>query len=80
MLAEHSLPQEQEHQQPHRERRLHDDQRGQQQSEDLQRKPQHRGRGAREPARAPEQPPGERQTQVLVVRRLPCIERLQRDP
>jgi len=80
VLSEHALPQEQKHQQPHRERRLHDHQGGQQQGEDLQRKPQHRGRGAREPARALEQAPGERQAQVLFVRRLSGIERLERDP
>gem|GEM_PF-3870417 len=80
MLAEHSLRQEHQHQQPRRERRLHHYQRREQQCHDLQRPAEDRKPGARQPAGTPQQAPGQRQAQVLVVGRLLGVHRLEGDP
>lgn len=80
VLAEHSLCQEQQHQQAERERRLHDHQRSQQQRHDLEREAEDRQARAQQPAGAPDQAPRQRQAQVLVVGRLLGVHRLQGDP
>ena len=70
VLAEHPLAEEQQHEQAHRERRLHDHQRRQQQRHDLQRPAEDRQARAEQPARAPHEPPDQRQAQVLLRGRL----------
>jgi hypothetical protein len=80
VLAQHSLSEKHQHQQADGERGLHDHERSEQQREDLQRKAEDRQARAEQPARPPEQAPGERQTQVLLVGRLPGIHRLEGDP
>ncbi len=80
MLAEHPLREEQQHEQPDRERRLHDDERREQQRDHLKRPAGDREPGADQPARALGQPPRQRESQVLVGRRLLGVERLDRDP
>ncbi len=56
-LAQHPLGEEHQHQQAGRERRLHDDQRSEQQRDDLQRPAEDREAGAEQPARAPARGP-----------------------
>ncbi len=80
VLAEHSLCEEHQHEQPAGERRLHDDERRQQQSDDLQRPAEHRQSRPEQPAPATQQAPDERDAKVLAVRRLLRVHRLQRDP
>ena len=80
VLAEHPLPDEQQHEQARGERRLHDDQRREQQRDHLQRPAEDRQARAEHPARALEQAPDQRQAQVLLVGRLLGVHRLQRDP
>jgi len=80
VLAEHPLRDEQQHQQPHRERGLHDDQRGQQQRDHLQRPAEDRQPGAEQPAGAHDQVAHQPQAQVLVAGGLPGVHRLERDP
>jgi len=80
VLAEHALPQDQQHQQPAGERGLHHQQRRQQQRQHLQRPAQHRQAGAEQPASPPHQATDQRRAQVLLVRRLARVHRLQRDP
>jgi hypothetical protein len=80
MLAEHALREEHQHQQTGGEGRLHDHQWSEQQGQHLQRPAQDRQAGAGQPAGSPEQAPGERQAQVLLVGRLLGIHRLERDP
>jgi hypothetical protein len=80
VLPEHPLGDEQQHEQAHRERRLHHHQRSEQQREDLKREAEDRKAGAQQPARPPEQAPREREAQVRVVGRLPGVHRLQGDP
>ncbi len=80
VLAEHPLRDEHQHEQAGGERRLDHHQRSQQQREDLQWPAEDRQPCAGEPAGAPEQAPDERHAQVLLVGRLPGIERLERDP
>ncbi len=80
VLAEHALAEQQQHEQPRGERGLDDDQRSEQQGDHLQRPAEDRQAGAEHPAAAPEQPPHERQSQMLLVRRLARVHRLQRDP
>jgi hypothetical protein len=80
VLAEYPLAQEQQHQQAGRERRLDNDQWRQQQSHHLERPAQDREPRAHQPAGAPEQSAHQRQPQVLLVRRLPGVHRLQGDP
>ncbi len=80
VLAEHPLRDEHQHEQAGGERGLDDHQRRQQQGEDLQRPAEDRQPRAGEPASAPEQTPDERHAQMLLVGRLPGVERLERDP
>jgi hypothetical protein len=80
VLAEQALGEEHQHQQPSRESRLDDDERGQHQRHDLKRPAEYREPRAREPARATGQAPGQGQPQVLLVGRLLGVERLQGDP
>ncbi len=80
VLVEHPLGEEQQHQQSGCQRRLDHDQRGQQQGNHLQRPAEDRQPRPEQPARAPDQPPHERQAQVLGVRRLLGVHRLQGDP
>jgi hypothetical protein len=80
MLAQHPLAQEQQHEQPGGERRLHDDQRREQQRQHLQRPTEDRQPRTQQPAGAFEQPPHECHTQVLLGRRLLGVQRLQGNP
>jgi len=80
MLAEDALGQEQQHEQPDRERRLDDHERREQERHDLKRPAEYRQTRAQEPARAARQAPHERHAQVLVRRRLAGVERLDADP
>ncbi len=77
---QHALRQEHQHEQAGRERRLHDDQRSEQQRDDLQWPAEDRQARAKQPARAAHQAPRERQAQMLVVWRLLGVHRLQGDP
>jgi hypothetical protein len=76
VLAQHPLGQEHQDQQAGRERRLHDNQGGQHEGDDLQREAEDREPRAEQPARAPDQAPGEREAQMLLVRRLLRVHRL----
>ena len=80
VLAEHPLREEYEHYQARRERWLNDDERREQERDDLEREAEYRHPRAEQPARAPQQPPCERQTQVLIVGRVLGLRRLERDP
>jgi len=80
VLAEHPPAEVQQHEQTRRERRLHDHQRRQPQRQHLQRPAEDRQARAHQPAGALEQPSHQRQAQVLLVRRLLRIHRLQGDP
>lgn len=80
VLSEHPLGEEQQHEQARRERGLYDRERREQQRHHLQRPADDRQPRADQPARPPDQSPRERQTQVLLVRRLLGVRRLQRDP
>lgn len=80
VLVQHPLGEEHQHEQSRGERRLHDDQRRQQQRDDLQGPAEYRQRRAEQPARAPHEPPDERQAQVLFLRRFLGVHRLQGDP
>ncbi len=80
VLAEHPLGEQQKHEQAAGKRRLHDDERREQQRDDLQRPAEDRQSGAEEPARAADQSQRERHAQVLALRRLLRVHRLQRDP
>jgi len=80
VLAQHALGEEHQHQQACRQRRLDHHERGQQQSHDLQRPAEDREPRPEQPAGASDQPPGERQAQVLLVRRLLGVHRLEGDP
>ena len=64
-------PSDHQHEQPGGERRLHDDERREQQRDELQRQAEDRQAGAEQPARAAHEPPRQRQAQVLVVRAPP---------
>jgi len=79
-LSQHALAGEHQHEQAHGQRRLHHDQRREQQRHDLKRPPQDREPGAEQPAPTPHQPPRERKAQVVLVRCLARVERLQSDP
>jgi hypothetical protein len=80
VLVQHPLREEHQHEQTGGERRLHDDERREQQRDDLQRPAEDREPRAEQPARAAQQAPGEREAQVLAWRRVLGVERLQRDP
>ena len=80
VLAEHALAEEQQHEQAGGERGLHDDQRREQQRHHLQRPAEDRQAGAEHPAPALDQPPDERQAQVLFRGRLLGVHRLESDP
>jgi hypothetical protein len=80
VLSEQALGEQHQHQQPRRERRLDDHERGQHQRHDLKRPAEHREPRAREPARAAGEAPCQREPQLLLVGRLLGVERLQGDP
>jgi len=80
VLAEHPLAQEQQHEQPCGERRLHHHQGREQQRHDLQRPAENRQSRADQPAGTPEESLHERQSQVLVVGSLLGVHRLEGDP
>ncbi len=80
VLVQHALADEQQHQQSGGQRRLHDHQRRQHQCDHLQRPAEQRQARAEQPARAPQQVPHERHAQVLLVRRLAGVHRLQGNP
>jgi hypothetical protein len=80
VLTEHPPADVQQHEQAHSERRLDDHQRRQQQGQHLQRPAEDRQARAHQPARALEQASDQRQAQVLLVRCLLGIHRLQGDP
>jgi hypothetical protein len=80
VLAEHALGDEHQHEQAGGERRLNDDERSQQQREHLQRPAEDRQTGAEQPTCTPHEPPGEREAQMLIVRRLLGVHRLKGDP
>jgi len=79
-LAQHALAGEQQHQQPHGHRRLHDYQRCQVDGQQLQRPAQHRQARAQQPAAAFDEPPGQREAQVLLAGSLPGVHGLEGDP
>jgi len=80
VLAEHPLSQEHEHEQAGGERGLHHDQRCEQQRDHLQRPAKDRQAGAEHPASTLDQPPDQRQAQVIVAGGLLGVHRLQSDP
>ncbi len=80
VLAEHPLPHEHKHEQARGERGLHDDQRREQQRDHLQRPTEDRQARAEHPAPASDQPPDQRQAQMLLAGRFLGVHRLQRDP
>lgn len=80
VLAEHPLGKEQQHEQTSCERGLNDGEWREQQRDHLQRPAEERQPGAEQPTRSSDETPRERQTQVLLVRRLLGVRRLQRDP
>jgi hypothetical protein len=80
VLAEHPLGEEHQHQQADREGRLHQHERSEQQCDHLQWPAQNREARTEQPARPPEESPGQREAQVLLVGRLPCVHSLERDP
>lgn len=80
VLVQHPLREEHQHEQTGCERRLHDDERREQQRDDLQRPAEDRETRAEQPACAAQQAPGEREAQMLAGRRVLGVERLQRDP
>jgi hypothetical protein len=80
VLAEHPLPDEHQHEQARGERGLHDDQWREQQRDHLQRPAEDRQARAEHPASALDQPPDQRQAQMLLAGRLLGVHRLQRDP
>jgi len=80
VLVQHALGQEHQHQQSRRQRRLHHHERGEQQRHHLKRPTEDRQAGSEQPASAPDQPPDERQAQVLGARSLLGVHRLEGDP
>jgi hypothetical protein len=80
VLAEHPLSQEHQHEQAGGERGLHYDQRREQQREHLQWPAEDRQARSEHPAPALEEPPDQRQAQVLIVGRLLGVHRLEGDP
>ena len=79
VLVEHALADEQEHEQPARQRGLHDHERRQQQRHDLQREAEHRQARSRQPARPPGELADQTDTQMVPGIDLTRIERLQGD-
>jgi len=80
VLAEHPLTQEHQYEQAGGERRLHHDQRREQQRDHLQRPAEDRQARAQHPAPALDQSPHQRQAQVLLAGRFLGVHRLQSDP
>lgn len=80
VLPEHALSDEQQHQQARGQRGLHDHKGREQQRYDLQRPAENREAGAEQPPGALDQSRDQRDAQVLLVGRLPGIQRLQGDP
>jgi len=80
VLAEHPPADVQQHEQASRQRRLDHYERRQQQRQHLQRPAEDRQTRAHQPAGSLQQPSDQRHAQVLLVRRLPRLHRLQGDP
>lgn len=80
VLVKHPLSEEHQDKQARRERRLHDDQRGQQQRDELQRPAEDRQAGAEQPTGPAHQAPYEREAQMLAAWRLLGVHRLEGDP
>lgn len=80
VLAEHPLPDKQEHQQPGGQRGLDDDERREQQCRDLQRPSQNGESGPEQPAGADHQLTDQAQAQIVVLTNLPRVHGLQGDP
>jgi len=80
MLAQHPLGEQHQHQEARRQRGLHDDERSEQQREHLQRPAEDREAGPEQPTGAPQEAPGQRETEVLLVGSLLGVHRLQSDP
>ena len=80
VLVQHALGEEHQHEQAGGQRRLHDDQRREQQRDDLQRPAEDRQAGAEQPARPAQESPHQGETQVLALRSLLGVHRLQGDP
>jgi hypothetical protein len=80
VLVQQPPAEPQQHDQPGRERRLHDHQRHQQQRRQLQRPAEDRNAGAGQPASAPEQVAGQPEAQVLGVRDALGVHSLQPHP
>lgn len=80
VLAEDAPAEEQQHEQPGGERRLHYDERREQQRHDLQRPAEYRQPRAEQPARAHHQVAREAEAQMHLVRGALGVHRLERDP
>jgi hypothetical protein len=80
VLAQHPLGDQHQHEQTRRERGLHHGERREQQRHNLKRPAEDRQPRAEHPARAPDESPHERHAQVLLLRRVLGVHRLQRDP
>jgi len=80
VLAEHSLAEEDEHQQAGGQRGLYDHQRREQQRNHLQRPAEDRQARSEHPASVPDQAPDQSQAQVVLARRFLGAHRLQGDP
>ena len=79
-LAEHPLGEEHEHEQPRREGRLDDDERGEQQGDDLEREAEDREPRAGEPAGPLHELAGQAHAQMVSLVHLAGVEGLQRNP
>jgi hypothetical protein len=79
-LVEQPLAHQHQHEQSRRERRLDDDQRGQQQRHHVQWPAKDRHPGTHQPAGAHDQLTDETHAQVVAVRDLASVHRLQRHP
>jgi hypothetical protein len=80
VLVEHPLAEEEQYEQSHRHRRLHDHERDKQQRENLQRPAEQREPCSRKPARPPEQVERKCRMEMLGVRCALGVHRLQRYP
>jgi len=80
VLPQHPFGEQQQHDQPHRERRLDDHQRRQRQRQHLQRPAQHRQPRAQQPAGPAQQAEQQGRAQVLLPRGLLRVGRLEGDP
>lgn len=80
VLVQQPLPEQQQHEQPGRERRLHDDQRGEQQREHLQRPAHDRQARAGQPADPGQQVARQGHPEVLAMGGALGVHRLEGDP